>query len=95
MLLVLAAAVLCAISVACVQLPPKLSQSRIAVRNNGLQTLADTRITLISPIDGRKQVIDLPTLSPNETVDEAIEISGDPKMTLEYTHQGNDLRHTN
>jgi hypothetical protein len=95
MLLVLVVSVLCAICVACLQLLPRFSQPRIAVRNNGTQTLTDTRITLTSPIDGKKQVIDLPSLSPSETVERIIEISGDPKLKLEYKHDGNDLKHTN
>ena len=65
------------------------------MRNSGLQPLRNATITLTSPIDGKQQVIELASLAPNESADWKIEIYGDPKMKLEFEHQGNDIIYTN
>jgi len=95
MMFVLVVSVFCAICVALAQLLPEPSRPRIALRNNGMQTLKDATITLISPIDGKQQVIELASLGPNQTADWKIEIYGDPKLRLEFEHQGNDFMYTN
>ena len=95
MLFVLVVSVFCAICVALDQLLPESSRPRIALRNSGLQPLSNATITLTSPIDGKQQVIELASLAPNESADWKIEIYGDPKMKLEFEHQGNDIIYTN